>query len=357
MSIWIWMPILFMAVASLISFLWGRASQNDAIMEYESQVSKLKSEKLALIGDAETFKNKFKKSELSLNSLSTKNNSFLSEIENLKLELKSKDKALSERVEVVKEVPVEVVKEVEIIKEVEVIKEIPVEKVQHVIKEVEVIKEVTVEVIKEVEVVKEVEVIKEVSVEVPVEVIKEVEIIKEVPVEVIVEKQVVKEIIKEVPVEVIKEVEVEVIREVPIEIIKEVEVVKRMDLDKLRSAMELIDTVEVSKTVVNETRTKLESDIVERRVINRDPNREDNLKRIEGIGPKIMGILNDAGIKSFWALSEVSPKEIRKILLQKGSKYKMHNPNSWPKQAQLAAEGRWNELQDYQDKLNGGEEE
>jgi len=96
----------------------------------------------------------------------------------------------------------------EIIKEVEVIKEVPVEVVREVIKEVPV--EVIKEVIKEVQV----EVVREVVKEVPVEVIKEV--IKEVPVEVI--REVIKEVIKEVPVEVVREV----IKEVPVEVIKEV---------------------------------------------------------------------------------------------------------------------------------------
>jgi hypothetical protein len=96
--------------------------------------------------------------------------------------------------EVIKEVPVEVIKEV--------IKEVPVE----VIKEV--IKEVPVEVVREV--------IKEVIKEVPVEVVKEV--IKEVPVEVIKEVEVVREVIKEVPRETIKET----IREVPVETVREV---------------------------------------------------------------------------------------------------------------------------------------
>ena len=60
--------------------------------------------------------------------------------------------------------------------------------------EVEVIKEVPVEVIKEIEVIKEVtvEVVKEVEKEVPVEVIKEIEVIKEVPVEIIKEVEVVR---------------------------------------------------------------------------------------------------------------------------------------------------------------------
>lgn len=81
-------------------------------------------------------------------------------------------------------------------------------------KTVEVVKEVPVEVVKEV--VKEVpvEVIKEVVKEVPVEVVKEV--VKEVPVEVVKEVpvEVIKEVVKEVPVEVVKEVPVEVVKEV-----------------------------------------------------------------------------------------------------------------------------------------------
>ncbi len=109
-------------------------------------------------------------------------------------------------VEVIKEVPVEVVREVSkpdeekvVIREVEV----PVEVIKTVPEPYEV--KVPVDVIKTVEVIKEVpvEVIKEVIKEVPVEVIKEV--VKEVPVEV--EKEVIVE--KEVPVEVTKEVEVE----------------------------------------------------------------------------------------------------------------------------------------------------
>jgi hypothetical protein len=98
--------------------------------------------------------------------------------------------------EVIREVPVEVIKEV--IKEVpvevikEVIKEVPVEVIKEVIKEVpvDVIREVPVEVIKEVEVIREV----------PVEVIKEVEIIKEVP------RELIKETIREVPIETVREV-------------------------------------------------------------------------------------------------------------------------------------------------------
>lgn len=93
-------------------------------------------------------------------------------------------------------------------------------------KTIEVVKEVPVEVIKTVEV--PVEVVREVEkrVEVPVEVLKEVpvEIVREVQVPV----EIVREVVKEVPVEVVREVPVEVIKEVevekPVEVVKEVEV-------------------------------------------------------------------------------------------------------------------------------------
>jgi len=32
----------------------------------------------------------------------------------------------------------------------------------------------------------------------------------------------------------------------------------------------------------------------------------------------------------------------------------MHNPGTWPKQAEMAAEGKWDELKVWQDELDGG---
>lgn len=357
MCIGIWLPLLLMAGASLISLLLGSNLSNDKIATLKKDFEAKNLENNSLLAMSNDYKSKLTDSVSKFQELSAKNNSLISDLSTVETqinELRSNQRKVKE---IIKEVPVEVLREVEIVKEVEVIKEIPVERERQVIKEVEVIKEVPVEVIKEVEVIKRVEVIKEITVEVPVEIIKEVEVIKEVPVELIVEKEVIKEVIKEVPVEVVKEVEIEVIREVPIEIIKEVEVVREIDLDQLRLAMENLGKIEVSKTVVNETRTKLHSDIVERRVLGRNPDQVDNLKRIEGIGPKISGLLNNAGIKSYWALSDSTAEDLREILLSGGPRYKMHNPNSWPQQARLAAEGKWNELQALQDKLNGGEEE
>ena len=86
------------------------------------------------------------------------------------------------------------------------------------------------------------------------------------------------------------------------------------------------------------------------------PAKKDDLKKVEGIGPKIESLLNDAGIYTFAQLSETDPDKIREILDAAGPRYRIHDPATWPKQAGLAAEGRWDELKQLQDELNGGKE-
>ena len=81
----------------------------------------------------------------------------------------------------------------------------------------------------------------------------------------------------------------------------------------------------------------------------------DDLKKIEGIGPKIASILTEAGYETFAKLAKADPEKIREILLEKGGKrYAMHDPTTWPKQAELAAAGKWDELKKWQDELDGG---
>jgi len=39
-----------------------------------------------------------------------------------------------------------------------------------------------------------------------------------------------------------------------------------------------------------------------------------------------------------------------------GERFRLHNPGTWPKQAQYAFEGKWKELSEWQDNLKGGKE-
>ncbi len=81
---------------------------------------------------------------------------------------------------------------------------------------------------------------------------------------------------------------------------------------------------------------------------------EHNLQKIEGIGPKIAGILNEHGIHTFADLAEATVEELQKYLEEAGPRYRLASPETWPAQARLAAEGKWLELDELQRKLKGG---
>ena len=81
---------------------------------------------------------------------------------------------------------------------------------------------------------------------------------------------------------------------------------------------------------------------------------KDDLKRIEGIGPKIEELLNAAGIHTFMELSKATKTHLDDILNAGGKRFAIHNPTSWAQQSALAAEGKWAELKKLQDVLMGG---
>ncbi len=83
---------------------------------------------------------------------------------------------------------------------------------------------------------------------------------------------------------------------------------------------------------------------------------KDDLKTVEGIGPKIEEILYAAGINTFSALENAAVEKLQTILAEAGGRYKSHNPSTWPKQAGMAAAGKWDELKKWQDELDGGKE-
>ncbi len=82
--------------------------------------------------------------------------------------------------------------------------------------------------------------------------------------------------------------------------------------------------------------------------------KQDDLKIVEGIGPKIEELFHNHGIKTWKALSEASVEKCQEVLNSGGDRFKMHVPRTWPKQAQLAYEGKWEELLKWQDELDGG---
>lgn len=108
----------------------------------------------------------------------------------------------------------------------------------------------------------------------------------------------------------------------------------------------------VKKAAVKETVTK-EPAVKAKREKAAAPVKDD-LTKIEGIGPKIAKLLEAEEIKTFAALGKATGKKLKAILEAAGPKFQIHDPASWPKQAKLAAAGKWDELKTLQDNLVGG---
>lgn len=80
----------------------------------------------------------------------------------------------------------------------------------------------------------------------------------------------------------------------------------------------------------------------------------DDLKKIEGVGPKAAEAMVAAGLDTFAKVAKVKPEAIATILSEASSNLAHLVTDTWPKQAKLAADGKWDELKELQDRLDGG---
>ena len=125
---------------------------------------------------------------------------------------------------------------------------------------------------------------------------------------------------------------------------------------QLKSQFENAKNEEKAKSDKAAAEKKEEKKAEKKEEVNKsdDKTKSDDLKKIEGIGPKIEGILKDKGIMTFEDLANTEVEKLKEILAEAGNRYKMHDPTTWPEQAKLAAEGKWDELKELQDRLDGG---
>lgn len=80
----------------------------------------------------------------------------------------------------------------------------------------------------------------------------------------------------------------------------------------------------------------------------------DDLKVIEGIEAPVETILRQNGIQTWNQLASAQIDFIKQLLEQNGNDFRHHDPSTWPAQAQLAAQGKWDELSRWQSELKGG---
>lgn len=79
---------------------------------------------------------------------------------------------------------------------------------------------------------------------------------------------------------------------------------------------------------------------------------EDDLTIIEGIGPKISDFLRRQGVTTYRQLAGMNMTELDRMLAD--ANFGIANPETWAQQAELADEGRWDDLKTLQDHLKGG---
>ena len=81
---------------------------------------------------------------------------------------------------------------------------------------------------------------------------------------------------------------------------------------------------------------------------------KDDLKVVEGIGPAIEKVLNEAGIHTYSEIVNTGADKIKTILEAKGSLFQFHNPATWPEQAALLRDGKFEEFKQLEAQLKGG---
>jgi len=82
--------------------------------------------------------------------------------------------------------------------------------------------------------------------------------------------------------------------------------------------------------------------------------KKDDLKIVEGIGPKIKEMFHKADIRTWKALSDTAVAKCQEVLNKGGDRYKVHDPSSWPMQAKMCYEGKWKELVRWQEEHDHG---
>ncbi|MGQ0848713.1 MAG: hypothetical protein ACT4OP_06290 [Actinomycetota bacterium] len=79
--------------------------------------------------------------------------------------------------------------------------------------------------------------------------------------------------------------------------------------------------------------------------------RHDDLQVVEGIGPKIEQLITNAGITTWRELAQTDLETLRRILDAAGPRFRIHDPATWPRQAQLLSEGRWADFKELTDQI------
>lgn len=137
--------------------------------------------------------------------------------------------------------------------------------------------------------------------------------------------------------------------EVNIQVPEQVEVNVQDPEEVSTSALHMIESLRMPETSIMPV-TESESILIGAAA----GNIQDDLTVVEGIGPKIQMLLHQYGVRTYQQLADTPVERLREILNTAGPQLAMHDPGTWPSQANLAANDQWDALKSIQGFLKGG---
>ncbi len=129
-------------------------------------------------------------------------------------------------------------------------------------------------------------------------------------------------------------------------------VIENIVASGVKPAKKAVAKTETKKATVKKEVVKKE--VSKKATTSKTKAKADDLKKIEGVGPKAAEAMTNAGLDTFAKVAKADPTKIKEILTAASSRLAHLEPGTWPQQAALAAAGKWDELKILQDKLDGG---
>ena len=109
--------------------------------------------------------------------------------------------------------------------------------------------------------------------------------------------------------------------------------------------------VEDKKEEATEVKTEEKAPEVKKEAPKAETSEKDDLTKVEGIGPKIAETLIASGVSTYADLAKIDAVAITDMIKDVAGS---HIPDTWPEQAKMAADGKWDELKKWQDEMDGG---
>jgi len=110
------------------------------------------------------------------------------------------------------------------------------------------------------------------------------------------------------------------------------------------------------KVIVEAPKEKAPKSEAPKKAKKTSTDKADDLTKIEGIGPKAAEALVNSGLETYAKVAKAKADKIKEILTAASSRMAHLDPTSWPKQAKMASDGKWDALKEWQDNTKGGVE-